>query len=155
MNVHFLLIPVFLPLVLGAVSYFIPFRAPGHRNAYVMASLLVSAAAVWVAALWVPETTLPILQFTDQLSFSLRLDGAGRLFCITKMKQGVSSGVHTHTGDFETYYIIKGKALANDNGTMRELNPGDMMQCRDGEFHSIESIGEEELEYIAVIMYSR
>lgn len=80
MNELFLLIPVFLPLVLGAVSYFVPFRAPEHRNAYVMVSLLVSAATVWVAALTVPETTLPILQFTDQLSFSLRLDGAGRLF---------------------------------------------------------------------------
>ena len=44
MSEYFLLIPVFLPLVLGAVSYFIPFRAPGHRNAYVMVSLLISAA---------------------------------------------------------------------------------------------------------------
>lgn len=30
-----------------------------------------------------------------------------------------------------------------------------MLQCKDGDFHGIESIGEEELEYLAVIMYSR
>ncbi|HIW16013.1 MAG TPA: cupin domain-containing protein [Firmicutes bacterium] len=81
--------------------------------------------------------------------------GAGRLFCITKMKPGVSSGPHFHTGDFETYYILKGRALANDNGKLYELEPGDMLQCKDGDFHAIECIGEEELEYLAVIMYSR
>ena len=81
--------------------------------------------------------------------------GAGRLFCITKMKPGVSSGAHTHTGDFETYYILKGQARVNDNGTYYELGPGDKLQCKDGDFHGIESIGEEELEYLAVIMYSR
>jgi quercetin dioxygenase-like cupin family protein len=43
----------------------------------------------------------------------------------------------------------------NDNGTYYELGPGDMLQCKDGDFHGIESIGEEELEYLAVIMYSR
>ena len=81
--------------------------------------------------------------------------GAGRLFCITKMKPGVSAGVHTHVGDFETYYILKGRAGVNDNGKYYDLEPGDMIQCKEGDFHGIENIGEEELEYLAVIMYSR
>lgn len=83
------------------------------------------------------------------------MHGAGRLFCITKMRPGVSSGAHTHTGDFEIYYILKGRAKVNDNGKFYELEAGDMMQCKDGDFHAIECIGGEELEYIAVIMYSR
>ena len=29
------------------------------------------------------------------------------------------------------------------------------IQCKEGDFHGIENIGEEELEYLAVIMYSR
>ena len=29
-----------------------------------------------------------------------------------------------------------------------------MTQCRDGEFHAIENIGDCDLEYIAVILYS-
>ena len=80
--------------------------------------------------------------------------GAGRLFCITKMKPGVSSGAHTHTGDFETYYILKGQARVRQRNVLRAWT-WDMLQCKDGDFHGIESIGEEELEYLAVIMYSR
>ncbi|MBR5524670.1 MAG: proton-conducting membrane transporter [Clostridia bacterium] len=75
-----MLIPVFLPILLGGASYFIPFRTEGRRRLYVMLSLLVSAAAVWMAALTVPEGTLTLLPFTDTLSLNLRLDGAGRLF---------------------------------------------------------------------------
>lgn len=83
------------------------------------------------------------------------LHGTGRFFGITRMKPGVTNGVHTHVGDFETYYILKGTARVNDNGEFYELHPGDMVQCRDGEFHGLECIGDEDLEYLSVILYSR
>jgi mannose-6-phosphate isomerase-like protein (cupin superfamily) len=81
--------------------------------------------------------------------------GTGRLFGITRMPPGVSAGQHTHSGDFETYYILEGKAKVNDNGKFYELYPGDMIQCKDGDFHAIESIGDCPLVYLAVIIYSR
>ena len=68
---------------------------------------------------------------------------------------GCSIGQHTHEGDFETYYILKGRARVNDNGVIAELGPGDMTQCRDGQFHSIENTGDSDLEYLAVILYTR
>lgn len=80
MNELFLIVPVFLPIILGAVLFFIPFKNQKQRNAYVMASLLASSIAVWLAAFLVPDKTFTILQFTDDLAFSLRLDGAGKLF---------------------------------------------------------------------------
>lgn len=80
--------------------------------------------------------------------------GTGRLFGVSIIPPGGSIGQHTHTGDFETYYILKGKALVNDNGNFCELGPGDMTQCRDGNYHSIENIGNIDLEYMAVILYS-
>ena len=54
----------------------------------------------------------------------------------------------------ESYYILKGKALYNDNGKEVELEAGDMGICKDGEGHSIESIGDENLEYVMLILYS-
>lgn len=80
--------------------------------------------------------------------------GTGRLFGISIIPPGGSIGQHTHTGDFETYYILKGKALVNDNGNIQELGPGDMTRCKDGDYHSIENIGDVDLEYFAVILYS-
>ena len=83
------------------------------------------------------------------------MNGLGRLFGVSIIPPGGSIGQHTHRGDFETYYILKGRALANDNGNVTELGPGDMILCNDGQFHSIENIGDIDLEYIAVILYTK
>jgi mannose-6-phosphate isomerase-like protein (cupin superfamily) len=83
------------------------------------------------------------------------LYGIGRLFAVSIIPPGGSIGQHTHEGDFETYYSLKGKAIVNDNGNVVELNPGDMTQCKDGCFHSIENPGDVDLEYLAVILYSK
>ena len=83
------------------------------------------------------------------------MNGLGRLFAVSIIPPGCSIGQHTHEGDFETYYILKGRARINDNGTVAELEPGDMTQCGDGHFHSIENIGDVDLEYLAVILYTR
>lgn len=81
--------------------------------------------------------------------------GSGRLFVKSILEPGSSIGNHTHKGDFEIYYILKGKALVDDNGINAELNPGDSIHTKNGSFHSIENIGEENLEYIALILFDQ
>jgi len=81
--------------------------------------------------------------------------GTGRLFAKTVIEPGNSIGTHTHEGDMEAYYILKGKALVSDNGNEVILEPGDCNVCQDGQSHSIKNVGEEALEYIAVILYTR
>jgi mannose-6-phosphate isomerase-like protein (cupin superfamily) len=81
--------------------------------------------------------------------------GAGRLFCKTVIPPGASIGVHKHEGDCEVYYILKGEAVVMDNGTPVKLGPGDVNFCRDGETHGIENVGSDDLEYIAVILYTK
>jgi quercetin dioxygenase-like cupin family protein len=83
------------------------------------------------------------------------MHGKGRLFAVSIIPPGGSIGRHTHDGEFETYYILKGQARINDNGTVVDLEPGDMTQCADGQFHSIENTGDFDLEYLAVILYTR
>lgn len=80
--------------------------------------------------------------------------GTGRLFGISMIPVGGSIGKHYHEGDFETYYILEGKAKVNDNGEEYILGPGDMTHCQDGDYHSIENIGDCELRYVACILYS-
>jgi mannose-6-phosphate isomerase-like protein (cupin superfamily) len=86
---------------------------------------------------------------------SAEMYGTGRLFGISIIPPGGSIGPHTHKGDFETYYILRGSARVNDNGVAYDLEPGDMTQCVDGASHSIENIGAVDLEYLALILYSK
>lgn len=80
MNSTFLLIPVFLPIITGIASFLIPFKNQKHHNAFIAVSLIFSSLSVWLCALFVKESELVILSFTDSLDFSLRLDGAGKIF---------------------------------------------------------------------------
>ncbi|WP_353097364.1 cupin domain-containing protein [Tissierella praeacuta] len=79
--------------------------------------------------------------------------GKGRLYGKSIIKPGNSIGYHVHKGDQEAYFILRGKALYNDNGIGTILEPGDLAICRDGESHSIQATGEEDLEYVMLILY--
>ena len=81
--------------------------------------------------------------------------GTGRLFAKTLIEPGNSIGEHTHQGDMEVYYILSGKALVYDNGTDVVLESGDCHICPDGSSHSIQNVGDNTLEYIAIILYTK
>lgn len=80
---------------------------------------------------------------------------SGRLFSKSVLTPGSSIGKHTHKGDFESYYILSGKALVNDNGEEYTLEAGDSILTKNGESHSIENIGDKDLEYIALIIFDK
>ena len=76
----------------------------------------------------------------------------GRVFAHTTVYPGSSIGYHVHIRESELYYILKGKARFNDNGTMREIRAGDVTITYPGEGHGITTIGEEPVEMIALIL---
>ena len=79
--------------------------------------------------------------------------GKGRVFSIATLKPGCEIGWHVHHGDGETYYILKGRGEYNDNGTLVEVGPGDLTFTAPEEGHSIKCIGDEPLEYMALILF--
>lgn len=79
--------------------------------------------------------------------------GKGRVFSHVHLAPGSEIGWHVHNGDGETYYILKGRGLYNDNGTPVEVGPGDVTFVDSGEGHALLNNGEEELEAIALILY--
>lgn len=95
--------------------------------------------------------TLTNVHFLDKENSA----GTGRLFVKSILTPGSSIGYHTHTGDCETYYILTGKALVNDNGEEFVLEAGDSIHTPNGSGHSIENIGETDLEYIALILFDK
>lgn len=80
------------------------------------------------------------------------MKGKVRLFAKITLNPGCSIGMHQHEGEEEAYYILKGTANVNDNGTERIVKPGDVVLTGDGASHSIENTSDEPLEFIAVIM---
>lgn len=95
--------------------------------------------------------TLKNIHFLDEENSS----GKGRLFVKSILTPGSSIGNHRHSGDFETYYILNGEALVTeDDGSEHILEAGDVMHTPDGSSHSIENYGDENLEYIAIILYN-
>jgi mannose-6-phosphate isomerase-like protein (cupin superfamily) len=81
-------------------------------------------------------------------------NGKGRLFAKNTLKPGHSIGYHKHEGDAEAYYILKGEATLDDNGTKTVLKAGDLAYTPNGSSHSIENTGDTDLEFIALILYS-
>lgn len=80
--------------------------------------------------------------------------GHGRLFSVLTLEPGCSIGWHVHTGESETFYILRGEAMYSDNGAERLLRPGDCAHTASGEGHSIENAGMETLEFVALIVNS-
>lgn len=80
MNSLFLAVPIFLPIILGALLFLIPAEKKKQRNAFTMFTILCSSVSVWLLALNTPQESLVLLNFTENLSFVLKLDGAGKIF---------------------------------------------------------------------------
>ncbi len=80
--------------------------------------------------------------------------GKGRLFNHAVLKPGCEVGWHIHHGDCETYYFLKGRGEYSDNGTPIEVGPGDMAFVGDGEGHALRCLGDEPMEFIALILYT-
>jgi len=80
--------------------------------------------------------------------------GKGRMYSVNTLKPGNSIGVHTHTGDFEVYYILKGEGLYHDNGIDVRVKAGDVTYTWDGQSHGLINDSAEDMEVIALILFT-
>ena len=81
--------------------------------------------------------------------------GAGRLFNVITFPPKTSIGYHQHVGETETYLILSGDGMYNDNGTLVPVQAGDVTYCANGESHSIENTGDGDLVIVAVILFDK
>lgn len=82
------------------------------------------------------------------------LNEKGRLFGNIHLDIGASIGYHVHEGESELFYVIKGEAIYNDNGTEYPLRAGDTAIVTAGNGHSIANKGTEPVDLIALIVYA-
>ena len=81
------------------------------------------------------------------------LDGKCDMYAKVIIPPLCSIGVHEHHGNTETYHILSGKAVYNDNGTEKEIGAGTTTFCPDGEKHGIANpSATEDLVFTALII---
>ena len=79
--------------------------------------------------------------------------GSARLLGTITLEPGSSIGAHVHENEEEIFYIIKGTATYDDNGTEVILNEGDSCLCLGGEKHSVANrMSEGTVQLFAVIL---
>lgn len=78
-----------------------------------------------------------------------------RLFSLVQLKPGEEVEFHTHIGENETFFILSGKGIYNDNGTKIDAIPGMVTFCPSGEGHAIKNTGDEMLAFIALIVVEK
>ena len=85
-----------------------------------------------------------------------QFEGKGRLFARMTLAPGSSIGFHQHNNDFETYYVLKGEGIVNDNGTIIKVAVGDVVYTPNGQTHSIENDASNtcDLEFMALILFN-
>lgn len=80
--------------------------------------------------------------------------GQNQMFARVTLEKGCSIGYHQHQGNSETYFILSGEGLYNDNGKETTVHAGDTTFCGDGEWHGIENKGDMPLIFMALIANS-
>lgn len=75
-----------------------------------------------------------------------------RTFSHAVLKVGEEVEFHVHERESESYYILSGKGLYNDNGEIVEVTKGTVTFTPSGSGHGIKNIGNENLEFIALII---
>ena len=80
------------------------------------------------------------------------LNGKCGLYAQVTIEPGCSLGYHEHHNESETYYILSGKGIYSDNGTLRMVNAGDVTFTPDGKGHGLTNSGDEDLVFMALII---
>ena len=80
------------------------------------------------------------------------LNGKCRMYSQVTLEPGCSLGHHIHHNESETYYILKGEGVYNDNGTSCPVKAGDITFTPDGKGHGLENTGDTDLVFMALII---
>jgi quercetin dioxygenase-like cupin family protein len=67
------------------------------------------------------------------------------------LKPGASTGLHTHEGNCEIVYILKGNVTFHYDGNVETAKEGQVHYCPMGHNHYMENTTNEDVEYLAIV----
>ena len=75
------------------------------------------------------------------------------LYARVTIPAGSVLGYHEHHGNGESYFVLSGEAIYDDNGVKRTIKAGDSTWTPDGSGHGVDnSRGEEPIVFMALIV---
>ncbi len=80
MHAFYLILPVMIPLLAGALIYFVPFPTQRARNILTASFVFFTSFVIFLLVWKRPEGTFTLLQLTDTIPLALHLDGLGIVF---------------------------------------------------------------------------
>ncbi|MCD7866150.1 MAG: cupin domain-containing protein [Clostridiales bacterium] len=90
----------------------------------------------------------------EELLNEEQMNGKINMFAKVTILPGETLESHEHHGETETYYILSGTGMYDDDGAEIPAKPGDVFFCKDGHSHGITSTSEEPLVFMALIIRS-
>lgn len=75
-----------------------------------------------------------------------------RFYSIVSMNPGEEVGYHQHTGEWEVFHFMKGNGEVNDNGTIVQAAPGDVIITPSDGWHSFKNTGADNFVFSALII---
>ena len=88
---------------------------------------------------------------TEKLLEGERLSGKVTLFAKVTILPGDELPYHEHHGETETYHVLSGAGMYQDNEKTYPVQAGMTTLCGDGSGHAISCLGEEPLVFLAMI----
>ncbi|MGN0465268.1 MAG: cupin domain-containing protein [Lachnospiraceae bacterium] len=80
------------------------------------------------------------------------LNGKCGLFSQVTIPVGCTLGYHEHHGESETYYILSGEGIYQDNGIEYPVKAGDVTFTPSGSGHGLKNCADEDLVFMALII---
>ena len=80
MSNAYLLIPILIPILSGALFFAANPKTQKSKNIYVLSSVLLTSISMFVLIFTTNDILFPLFTFSGDLSISLNLDGMGKLF---------------------------------------------------------------------------
>jgi quercetin dioxygenase-like cupin family protein len=75
------------------------------------------------------------------------------LYARVTIPAGSILGYHEHHGNGESYFVLAGEAVYNENGATRTIRPGDSTWTPSGSGHGVDnSAGREDFVFMALIV---
>ena len=101
--------------------------------------------------------TMPSANGVGELKLELILDkelgDKCGLYAKATIPAGSVLGYHEHHGEGESYFVLSGEAVYDDNGVKRTIKPGDTTWTPSGSGHGVDnSAGKEDLVFMALIV---